>query len=172
MREAVREAEERAEFLGVYRGNLSALDVFTEISKRVPEGARRRLRGARDRQADDPAARRRADLRGRRPARHELAKFPPFERAQIGAIETRPAHGRQEVQRDDQPRERRGARRARPAARARAAPAVGAAPRRQEPRREPLVDPLLTRFNGLEARERMLVSIVAGSRPRGVSTCS
>ena len=36
MREAVRDAERRAEILGVYRGNLSALDVLTEISERVP----------------------------------------------------------------------------------------------------------------------------------------
>ena len=35
-REAVREAQSRAEFLGVYGGNLSALDLLQEISKRVP----------------------------------------------------------------------------------------------------------------------------------------
>ena len=33
---AVREAHDRADFLGVYRGNLSALDLLTEISARVP----------------------------------------------------------------------------------------------------------------------------------------
>lgn len=37
LRAAVREAHDRAEFLGVYRGNLSALDLLTEISARVPE---------------------------------------------------------------------------------------------------------------------------------------
>ena len=36
MRDAVREARERAEFLGVYRGNRSALDLLGEISRRVP----------------------------------------------------------------------------------------------------------------------------------------
>ncbi len=36
MRGAVRSAHDRAEFLGVYRGNLSALDLLTEISARVP----------------------------------------------------------------------------------------------------------------------------------------
>ena len=33
---AVRAAHDRADFLGVYRGNLSALDLLTEISARVP----------------------------------------------------------------------------------------------------------------------------------------
>ncbi len=37
MQEAVREAQARADTLGVYRGNLSALDVLTEISRHVPE---------------------------------------------------------------------------------------------------------------------------------------
>ncbi len=37
MRAAVDGAQGRADFLGVYRGNLSALDVLTEISSRVPE---------------------------------------------------------------------------------------------------------------------------------------
>lgn len=37
MREAVRQAHERADVLGVYRGNLSALDLLAEISARVPE---------------------------------------------------------------------------------------------------------------------------------------
>jgi type IV pilus assembly protein PilM len=38
LREALRDAEQRAEFLGVYRGNLSALDLLTEISANVPAG--------------------------------------------------------------------------------------------------------------------------------------
>ncbi len=37
MQGAVRSAHDRAEFLGVYRGNLSALDLLTEISARVPK---------------------------------------------------------------------------------------------------------------------------------------
>jgi general secretion pathway protein L len=36
MQEALRNAERRADTLGVYRGNLSALDILTEISRRVP----------------------------------------------------------------------------------------------------------------------------------------
>ena len=36
LREQVRSAQERADFLGVYRGNLSALDLLTELSALVP----------------------------------------------------------------------------------------------------------------------------------------
>ena len=36
LREEISSASARAEFLGVYRGNLSALDLLTEISKLVP----------------------------------------------------------------------------------------------------------------------------------------
>ena len=35
--QALRDAQQRAEFLGIYGGNLSALDVLTEISKLVPK---------------------------------------------------------------------------------------------------------------------------------------
>jgi Tfp pilus assembly protein PilN len=38
METAVRSAQRRAETLGVYRGNLSALDILTEISRLVPPG--------------------------------------------------------------------------------------------------------------------------------------
>jgi hypothetical protein len=37
MRESVRSTRNRADLLGVYRGNLSALDLLTEISARVPK---------------------------------------------------------------------------------------------------------------------------------------
>ena len=37
MKEAVRKSQQRADTLGIYRGNLSALQVLTEISSRVPE---------------------------------------------------------------------------------------------------------------------------------------
>ncbi len=37
LREAALAAEERADFLGVYRGNLSALDVLTEVAAHVPK---------------------------------------------------------------------------------------------------------------------------------------
>ena len=88
LREAVRNANERAEFLGVYRGNLSALDVLTEISKRVPpdldivfeelsidrQTVRMRVYAKSFEAADRLGA--------------ELAKFAPFAQARIGAIET------------------------------------------------------------------------------------
>jgi general secretion pathway protein L len=37
MKEAVRKSQQRADTLGIYRGNLSALQVLTEISSRVPQ---------------------------------------------------------------------------------------------------------------------------------------
>jgi len=37
LRKEISAASARAEFLGVYRGNLSALDLLTEISKLVPK---------------------------------------------------------------------------------------------------------------------------------------
>jgi general secretion pathway protein L len=88
MREAVREAEERAEFLGVYRGNLSALDVFTEISKRVPKDLDV---GFEELSIDKQTIRLRVAAQTFEAADRlgsELAKFPPFQRAQIGAIES------------------------------------------------------------------------------------
>lgn len=88
LREAVRAANERAEFLGVYRGNLSALDVLTEISRRIPpdldilfeelsidrQTVRMRVYAKSFEAADRLGA--------------ELAKFAPFAQARIGAIET------------------------------------------------------------------------------------
>lgn len=88
LREAVRDAQARAEFLGVYSGNRSALDLLQEISARVPpeldlnfeelsiDGQTIRIRViAKSFEA--------ADRLGA-----ELAKFPPFAQARIGAIET------------------------------------------------------------------------------------
>src|SRR5262249_62339655 len=45
MREAVKDAEDRAEVLRVYRGNLSPLAVVTQISKRVPKDLHARFSG-------------------------------------------------------------------------------------------------------------------------------
>jgi type IV pilus assembly protein PilM len=88
LREAVRQAKSRAEFLGVYSGNRSALDLLQEISARVPaeldlvfeelsiDGQTIRIRViAKSFEA--------ADRLGA-----ELAKFPLFSQASIGAIET------------------------------------------------------------------------------------
>lgn len=88
LRQAARQASERAEFLGVYRGNLSALDLLTEISRRIPEDLdvvfeevsidhqtiRIRVASSSFEAADRLGA--------------ELAKFGPFAQARIGAIET------------------------------------------------------------------------------------
>jgi general secretion pathway protein L len=129
MREAVREAEERAEFLGVYRGNLSALDVFTEISKRVPKELDV---GFEELAIDKQTIRLRvaaptfeaADRLGT-----ELAKFPPFERAQIGAIETDARTGGKKFNVTISLASDAAGRESAPAAPAREpAPAVGAAP--------------------------------------------
>ena len=88
LREAVRDARDRAEFLGVYSGNRSALDLLQEISARVPpeldvvfeelaiDGQTIRIRVI----ATSFEA---ADRLG-----SELAKFGPFSQARIGAIET------------------------------------------------------------------------------------
>jgi general secretion pathway protein L len=93
MRQAVGEAEERAEFLGVYRGNLSALDVFTEISKRVPKDLDV---GFEELAIDKQTIRLRVTAKTFEAADRlgsELAKFGPFEHAQLGAIETDPRSG-------------------------------------------------------------------------------
>jgi type IV pilus assembly protein PilM len=87
LRQALGEANELAEFLGVYRGNLSALDLLGEISRLVPADLKVTLDELSiDRQtvrmrvyADSFAS---ADR-----LREELAKFPPFAQARVGAIE-------------------------------------------------------------------------------------
>jgi len=93
LREEIANATARAEFLGVYRGNLSALDLLTEISKLVPEDLdvvfdelsidrqiiRMRVFAKSFESADRLGA--------------ELAKFPPFAQARIGSIESDPKRG-------------------------------------------------------------------------------
>jgi hypothetical protein len=93
MREAVREAESRADFLGVYGGNLSALDVLTELAVRVPEeidivvedlridGSAVRIRGfARNVQALDRLE-------------AELGRFGPFAQVKVSDIQDEPRRG-------------------------------------------------------------------------------
>jgi type IV pilus assembly protein PilM len=93
MREAVREAESRADFLGVYGGNLSALDVLTELAVRVPEeidvvvedlridGGAVRIRGfARNVQALDRLE-------------SELGRFDPFAQVKVSDIQDEPRRG-------------------------------------------------------------------------------
>ncbi|HEY8155402.1 MAG TPA: pilus assembly protein PilM [Myxococcota bacterium] len=88
MREEVAAAGERAEFLGVYAGNLSALDVLTEISKRVPADLDVVFE---ELAIDKQMIRMRVQAKSFEAADRlgqELAKFPPFAKARIGAIET------------------------------------------------------------------------------------
>ena len=90
LRGKLQSASDRAEFLGVYRGNLSALDLLTKISMLVPEDLelifdelsidRQVVRMQVFAKSFEAADRLGADL----------AKFPPFARARIGAIETDP----------------------------------------------------------------------------------
>ena len=88
MRDEVRSASERAEFLGVYAGNLSALDVLTEISKRVPTNLEVVFE---ELAIDKQIIRMRVQAKSFEAADRlgvELAKFAPFAQAKIGAIET------------------------------------------------------------------------------------
>jgi type IV pilus assembly protein PilM len=93
LRQEISSATSRAEFLGVYRGNLSALDLLTQISKLVPKDLdvvfdelsidrqiiRMRVYAKSFESADRLGA--------------ELAKFPPFAQARIGSIESDPKRG-------------------------------------------------------------------------------
>jgi type IV pilus assembly protein PilM len=88
LREEVSAATERAEFLGVYAGNLSALDVLTEISKRVPPDLDVVFE---ELSIDKQMIRMRVQAKSFEAADRlgvELAKFAPFAQARIGAIET------------------------------------------------------------------------------------
>lgn len=88
LRDEVRAAGERAEFLGVYAGNLSALDVLTEISKRVPADLDVVFE---ELAIDKQMIRMRVQAKSFEAADRlgvELGKFPPFAQARIGAIET------------------------------------------------------------------------------------
>jgi len=88
LRDEVSAATERAEFLGVYAGNLSALDVLTEISRRVPPDLDVVFE---ELSIDKQMIRMRVQAKSFEAADRlgvELAKFTPFAQARIGAIET------------------------------------------------------------------------------------
>jgi type IV pilus assembly protein PilM len=88
MREQVAAARARAEFLGVYRGNRSALDLLGEISRRVPSDLDVVFE---ELSIDRGTIRIRAFTKSFEAAERlgtELAKFEPFSKVQIGAIET------------------------------------------------------------------------------------
>ncbi|MBW2668089.1 MAG: hypothetical protein JRE13_17500, partial [Deltaproteobacteria bacterium] len=87
LRTAVKEANERADFLGVYPGNLSALDILSEISRLIPQNLEIVFE---DVSIDRQTIRMKCYVKKFESADRlgvELAKFPPFERAQIGSIE-------------------------------------------------------------------------------------
>jgi general secretion pathway protein L len=88
LREAVRSANERAEFLGVYRGNLSALDLLAEVSRHIPKDLEI---GFEELNIDRQLIRMKVHAKSFEAADRlgaELAKFEPFAQARIGSIET------------------------------------------------------------------------------------
>ncbi len=87
LRNALRDAHERATFLGVYGGNLSALDVLTEISARVPVDLKVVVE---ELSIDGKVVR----ISGHTPSfeavdrlRAELAKFPAFGEIRVSEIQ-------------------------------------------------------------------------------------
>jgi general secretion pathway protein L len=86
MQEALRTAERRADTLGVYRGNLSALDILTEISRRVPSNL--------DVVFEELSIERQViQIKGHSPSfgsvdqlRTQLAQFAPFSEITVGDI--------------------------------------------------------------------------------------
>jgi general secretion pathway protein L len=86
MQEAVRRTERRADTLGVYRGNLSALDILTEISRLVPANL--------DVVFEELSIERQViQIKGHSPSfgsvdqlRAQLARFAPFSEITVGDI--------------------------------------------------------------------------------------
>lgn len=81
-------AQERADFLGVYRGNLSALDLLVEVSKHVPANLKI---GLEEVSIDRQSVRMRVRTENFEAADRlgsELQKFAPFATTKIGGIET------------------------------------------------------------------------------------
>jgi len=90
LREQVKSANERADFLGVYRGNLSALDLLSEISRLVPPDLDVVFE---ELSIDRQTIRLRAYAKSFEAAERlgsELGKFPLFSAVRIGSIETDP----------------------------------------------------------------------------------
>jgi type IV pilus assembly protein PilM len=87
MREALRSANERADFLGVYRGNLSALDLLAEVSRHIPADLKISVEEV---SIDIQTIRIRCNTESFGAADRlgtELAKFAAFAQARIGSIE-------------------------------------------------------------------------------------
>jgi type II secretory pathway component PulL len=90
LREQVQSANQRADFLGVYRGNLSALDLLSEISRLVPPDLDVVFE---ELSIDRQTIRLRAYAKSFEAAERlgaELGKFAPFSAVRIGAIESDP----------------------------------------------------------------------------------
>ena len=84
MRNAGIEARDRADFLGIYGGNRSALDLMAELSRRVPREPRGEVRGGQHRSPRHPDQGVRKELRGGRSTdRTELAASEPFGLAKV-----------------------------------------------------------------------------------------
>lgn len=95
MQQAVGAAQSRADTLGVYRGNLSALDLLTEISARVPKDLEVEFE---ELSIEGQVV----QIRGHSPAfgsvdrlRAELARFEPFQAITVGDITSDPKRGGQ-----------------------------------------------------------------------------
>ncbi len=87
LRKELGESSGLAEFLGVYRGNLSALDLLTEVSRLVPKDLEITLD---ELSIDRQTIRMRVYAKSFASAdrlKAELAKYPAFAQARIGAIE-------------------------------------------------------------------------------------
>jgi general secretion pathway protein L len=95
IQEALRNAERRADTLGVYRGNLSALDILTEISLRVPPNL--------DVVFEELSIERQViQIKGHSPSygsvdqlKRQLAQFGPFSEITVGDITTDARRGGQ-----------------------------------------------------------------------------
>jgi type IV pilus assembly protein PilM len=93
LRDEVLAANERADFLGVYPGNLSALDLLSQISRLVPPDLEVVFE---ELSIDRQTVRMRVYAKSFEAADRlgvELGKFEPFAGARIGAIETDPKSG-------------------------------------------------------------------------------
>jgi len=90
LRTQVQSANERADFLGVYRGNLSALDLLSEISRLVPADLDVVFE---ELSIDRQTIRLRAYAKSFEAAERlgtELGKFPHFTAVRVGGIEADP----------------------------------------------------------------------------------
>ncbi len=93
MRDAVRTARERADFLGVYGGNLSALDLLTEISRLVPKDLEVVFE---ELSIDNQVVRIRGHTKSFEAVdrlESELSKFSPFSKIRRGEVQSDPRRG-------------------------------------------------------------------------------